>query len=102
MSFGGQASWAKVMSPGGQANSTDLPPDQNIYKAEELTYLSTNIALVYLSACVAAQLFSCLHAYLAGINRSACMFCVSVCLTVYILSVSLSYFSGRGEGRELN
>ncbi len=32
-SFRGQASWAKLMSPGGggEANSTGMPLDQNIY-----------------------------------------------------------------------
>jgi hypothetical protein len=39
-SFSGQANWAKMMSSGGQATSTGMPPNQ----AEELTYLSMNIA----------------------------------------------------------
>jgi hypothetical protein len=28
----------------GQANSTGMPPDQKVYKAEEVTYVSLNIA----------------------------------------------------------
>jgi hypothetical protein len=43
MSFRGQASWAKMTSLWGQANSTGMPPDQKVNKAEELTYLSANI-----------------------------------------------------------
>ncbi len=39
-SFRGQANWAKMMSSGGQATSPGMPPNQ----AEELTYLSVNIA----------------------------------------------------------
>ncbi len=43
MSFGGQASWAKMTSPGGQADSTGILFDQKVNKAEQLTYISTNI-----------------------------------------------------------
>ncbi len=39
MSLGGEA----MMSPGGPASSTGMPPDQKVNKADELTYLSTNI-----------------------------------------------------------
>ncbi len=44
MSFRGQASEAKMTTPGGgHANSTGMPPDQKVNKAEELMYLSTKI-----------------------------------------------------------
>jgi hypothetical protein len=43
MSFRGQASSVKMKSLGGQGNSTGVPLDQRLNKAEELTYLSTNI-----------------------------------------------------------
>ncbi len=36
--MGGDITW-------GQTNITGMPLDQNVNKAEELTYLSTNIAL---------------------------------------------------------
>jgi hypothetical protein len=38
---------AKMTSPVGreQAISTGMPPDQNVNKAEEITYLSLNITL---------------------------------------------------------
>jgi hypothetical protein len=39
MSFGGQASWAKMMSPGGQASNTCMPPDKKS-KQSWVTYLS--------------------------------------------------------------
>ncbi len=46
MSFGGQASWVKKTSLGGQTNSTGVcHAPKNVNKAEELTYLSTNIAI---------------------------------------------------------
>ncbi len=43
MSFGGQASWAKMMSPWGKVTSLACHPTKKVNKAEELTYLSTNI-----------------------------------------------------------
>ncbi len=46
MSFRGQDWLGKNDVTSGQANSTDMPPPptNNVNKAEELTYLSTNIA----------------------------------------------------------
>jgi hypothetical protein len=32
-----------------QANSTGMPPDRKVNKAEELTYISTNIVPTYIS-----------------------------------------------------
>ncbi len=42
-SFRGQASWARMMSHGGQASSTAMPSDQKVNKAEDLTYLYMTI-----------------------------------------------------------
>ncbi len=47
MSFRGQASWAKIMSAGGQANSTSVPPDL-ISKQSGVTNLSLYKQLPYL------------------------------------------------------
>jgi hypothetical protein len=38
-SFWGQASWTKMMSPGEQANSTGMPPDQKCEQSK-VTYPS--------------------------------------------------------------
>jgi hypothetical protein len=43
MSFRGQASWAKMISPGGKLTTLACHPTKKVNKAEELTYLSTNI-----------------------------------------------------------
>jgi hypothetical protein len=42
-SFRGQASWAKMASPGGKLTAPACHPTKKVNKAEELTYLSTNI-----------------------------------------------------------
>jgi hypothetical protein len=42
-SFRGQASWSKMMSPGGKLTALAYHPNRKVNKAEELTYLSTNI-----------------------------------------------------------
>ncbi len=42
-SFRGLASWAKMMLAG--SNSTGMPPNQKVNKAEELTKFSINIGL---------------------------------------------------------
>jgi hypothetical protein len=42
MSFRGQASWVKMMSPGG----IGMPADQKSKKADQLIYLYTNIGLL--------------------------------------------------------
>ncbi len=42
----GQASWAKVMLPGGKLTALVCHPTEKVNKAEELTYLSTNTGLV--------------------------------------------------------
>ena len=42
-SFRGQASWAKMMSPGGKLTALAYHPNRKVNKAEELTYLSPNI-----------------------------------------------------------
>ncbi len=47
-SFRGQASSAKMTSPGGQLTALACHPNIKVNKAEELTYLSTNIDLSYL------------------------------------------------------
>jgi hypothetical protein len=39
----GQASWANMMSPGGKLKALECHPTKKVNKAEELTYLSTNI-----------------------------------------------------------
>jgi hypothetical protein len=43
---GVRASWTKMASPGGerQANSTSLPPNPKVNKAEKETYLSKHCA----------------------------------------------------------
>jgi hypothetical protein len=47
MSFRGQASWAKMTSPGGAANSTGMPPDQKCKASWGANLsLSTNIAQI--------------------------------------------------------
>ncbi len=43
-SFKGQASWAKMMSPRGTLTALACHPTKKVNIAEELTYLSTNIA----------------------------------------------------------
>jgi hypothetical protein len=43
MSFRGQASWAKMTSPGGKLTALACHPTKRVHKAEELIYLSTNI-----------------------------------------------------------
>jgi len=43
MSFRGQASWAKMTSPGGKLTALAYHPTKKVNKAEELTYLFTNI-----------------------------------------------------------
>jgi len=43
-SFRGQASWAKMMSPGGELTALACHPTKKVNKAEQLTYLSTRIA----------------------------------------------------------
>ena len=43
MSFRGQASWAKMTSPRGKLSALVGHPMTKVNKAEELTYLSTNI-----------------------------------------------------------
>jgi hypothetical protein len=42
-SFRGQGSWAKMMSPRVKLTSPACHPTKRVNKAEELTYLSTNI-----------------------------------------------------------
>jgi hypothetical protein len=42
-SFSGQASWAKMMSPRGKLTALASHLTKKVNKAEELTYLSTNI-----------------------------------------------------------
>jgi len=46
MSFRGQASSAKMMSLRGKQTALACHPTKRVNKAEELTYLSTNIALL--------------------------------------------------------
>jgi hypothetical protein len=43
MSFRGQASWAKVTSPVDKLTALVCYPTKRVNKAEELTYLSTDI-----------------------------------------------------------
>jgi len=45
MSFRVQASWRKKVSPGGKLTERACHPTKKVNKAEELTYLSTNIGL---------------------------------------------------------
>jgi hypothetical protein len=45
MSFRGQPSWAKMASPGGRLTALVCRLTKKVTKAEELTYLSTNIDL---------------------------------------------------------
>ncbi len=44
-SFRGQASWAKMMSPGGKQTVLTCHLTKKVTKAELITYLSTNIDL---------------------------------------------------------
>jgi hypothetical protein len=44
ISFRGQASWAKMTSPGIKLAAQACHPTKKVNKAEELNYLSTNIA----------------------------------------------------------
>jgi hypothetical protein len=44
-SFGGQASWGKMTSPGGKLTALACHPTKEVNKAEELTYPSTCIGL---------------------------------------------------------
>jgi hypothetical protein len=46
MSFRGQVSSAKMMSLGGKQTTLACHPTKRVNKAEELTYISTNIAFV--------------------------------------------------------
>jgi hypothetical protein len=43
MSFGGQASWAKMALPGGKLIALAYYLTKKVNKAEQLTYLSINI-----------------------------------------------------------
>jgi hypothetical protein len=43
ISFRGQASWAKMTSPGGKLTALACQLTKNVNKAEEITYLSINI-----------------------------------------------------------
>jgi hypothetical protein len=45
MSFRGQASWAKMISPRGKLMAMASHPTKKVNKAEELTYHPTNIGL---------------------------------------------------------
>ncbi len=45
MSFRGQASWAKMTSPWGKLTVLACHLTKKVNKAEELSYLSTNIAV---------------------------------------------------------
>jgi hypothetical protein len=51
MSFRGQASLAKMMSPGGKLTALAYHPTKKVNKAEELTYLFTNIERYYPQIC---------------------------------------------------
>jgi hypothetical protein len=42
-SFGGQASWVKMASPGGKLTTLAYHPTKRVNKAQEMTYLSINI-----------------------------------------------------------
>ncbi len=42
-SFRGQASWAKMTSPGGKLTTLACHPTKGVNKAEEPAYLSTNV-----------------------------------------------------------
>jgi hypothetical protein len=44
-SFRGQAKWAKMTSTRGKLTALVCHPTKKVNKAEELTYLSTNIGL---------------------------------------------------------
>ncbi len=44
MSFRGQASWAKMTSPRGKLTELSCHPTKKVNQAEQLAYLSTNIA----------------------------------------------------------
>jgi hypothetical protein len=44
-SFRGQASWAKMTSPWGKLTALTCHLTKKVNRAEELTYLSTNIAV---------------------------------------------------------
>jgi hypothetical protein len=48
-SFRGQASKAKMMSPGGKLRVLVFHPSKKVNKAEELTCLSTNIGIMHSS-----------------------------------------------------
>jgi hypothetical protein len=43
MSYRGQASWAKMMSPGGKLTAPACHLTKRVKKAEELAYISTNM-----------------------------------------------------------
>ncbi len=47
MSFRGQVSWAKMTSPGDKLTALACRPTKKVNKAEEVTYLSTNIGGAY-------------------------------------------------------
>jgi hypothetical protein len=46
-SFRGQASWAKMTSPGGKLTALTCHLTKTVNNAEELTYHSTNIGYKY-------------------------------------------------------
>jgi hypothetical protein len=53
MSFRRQASWEKIMSPGGKLTAVACHPTRKVNRAEELTYLSTNIYIELVhNACI--------------------------------------------------
>jgi hypothetical protein len=57
-SFKRQASWAKMTSPGGKLTALAYHLSKRVNKAEELTYLSSNIAsalALYLGASLGAN-----------------------------------------------
>jgi hypothetical protein len=43
ISFRGQASWAKMMSPGGKLTALACHPMKKVNKVEQLTYLSKTL-----------------------------------------------------------
>jgi hypothetical protein len=51
MSFGRQASWAKMTSPGGKLTALACHRAKKVNKAEELTYLSTKHCLKTVGHC---------------------------------------------------
>ncbi len=45
-SFGGQASWVKMTSPGGMPIALSYHPTKRVNKAQEMTYLSINVDFI--------------------------------------------------------